>query len=191
VAKSAEAFRTISEASKELGVPQHVLRHWEEVFGHVRPMRRAGGRRYYRPVDLDLLRGVRVLLYDERYTTKGVQKIFRENGMKYVTELGKRVSLGEKVDVRGEVTTADDHPSQEDDKTSSKVSSGSDKVVSTSDIIHDTDSGTQSVLMEHHLGVLKSLLARLEKTQDELDNAILAIEAISLLDDTKARSDGK
>ncbi|NJO35717.1 MAG: MerR family transcriptional regulator, partial [Rhodospirillales bacterium] len=74
MAKSAEAFRTISEAAAELDVPQHVLRHWEDVFGQIRPMRRAGGRRYYRPVDIDILRGVRVLLYDERYTTKGVQK---------------------------------------------------------------------------------------------------------------------
>ncbi|MFN0025082.1 MAG: MerR family transcriptional regulator [Parvularculaceae bacterium] len=67
LAKSAEAFRTISEASGELDVPQHVLRHWEDVFGQIRPMRRAGGRRYYRPVDIDVLRGVRALLYDARY----------------------------------------------------------------------------------------------------------------------------
>ncbi|HPE31264.1 MAG TPA: MerR family transcriptional regulator, partial [Parvularculaceae bacterium] len=89
VAKSADAFRTISEAAEELDVPQHVLRHWEEVFGQIRPMRRAGGRRYYRPADIDVLRGVRVLLYDERYTTKGVQKIFKENGVKYIAELGR------------------------------------------------------------------------------------------------------
>jgi len=100
VAKSAEAFRTISEASKEVGVPQHVLRHWEDVFGNIRPMRRAGGRRYYRPLDIDLLRGVRVLLYDERYTTKGVQKIFKENGAKYIAELGRRVHAGDDVDLR-------------------------------------------------------------------------------------------
>lgn len=98
--KSAEAFRTISEASAELDVPQHVLRHWEEVFGQIRPMRRAGGRRYYRPVDLDLLRGVRVLLYNERYTTKGVQKIFRENGVKYVTELGRLSAAGQPIELR-------------------------------------------------------------------------------------------
>ncbi len=100
MAKSAEAFRTISEASKEVGVPQHVLRHWEDVFGNIRPMRRAGGRRYYRPLDIDLLRGVRVLLYDERYTTKGVQKIFKENGATYIAELGRRVHAGDDVDLR-------------------------------------------------------------------------------------------
>jgi len=100
VAKSAEAFRTISEAADELDVPQHVLRHWEEVFGQVRPMRRAGGRRYYRPLDLDLLRGIRVLLYEHRYTTKGVQKIFKDEGVKYVSELGRRAAAGEPVDIR-------------------------------------------------------------------------------------------
>ncbi|MEO0879567.1 MAG: MerR family transcriptional regulator [Pseudomonadota bacterium] len=98
--KSAEAFRTISEAANELDVPQHVLRHWEEVFGQIRPMRRAGGRRYYRPIDLDVLRGVRVLLYDERYTTKGVQKIFKEHGVKYIAELGRLAASGQSIELR-------------------------------------------------------------------------------------------
>lgn len=100
VTKSSEAFRTISEAARELDVPQHVLRHWEEVFGQIRPMRRAGGRRYYRPVDIDILRGVRVLLYDERYTTKGVQKIFKEHGVKYIAELGRLAASGQSIELR-------------------------------------------------------------------------------------------
>ena len=100
VTKSAEAFRTISEAANELDVPQHVLRHWEEVFGQIRPMRRAGGRRYYRPIDIDVLRGVRVLLYDERYTTKGVQKIFKEHGVKYIAELGRLAAAGQAIELR-------------------------------------------------------------------------------------------
>lgn len=99
-AKSAEAFRTISEAASELDVPQHVLRHWEEVFGQIRPMRRAGGRRYYRPIDLDVLRGVRALLHDQGYTTKGVQKIFKENGVKYVAEIGRLAAAGEPIEIR-------------------------------------------------------------------------------------------
>ncbi|MEO1014933.1 MAG: MerR family transcriptional regulator [Pseudomonadota bacterium] len=106
--KSADAFRTISEAAQEVDVPQHVLRHWEEVFGQIRPMRRAGGRRYYRPIDLDLLRGVRVLLYDERYTTKGVQKIFKENGVKYVAELGRMAAAGLPVELRPPLDEEDD-----------------------------------------------------------------------------------
>ncbi len=82
VRKGPEAFRTISEASSELGVPQHVLRFWETKFAFVRPTKRAGGRRFYRPQDLQVLRGVRTLLQEEGYTIKGVQKLHREGGMR-------------------------------------------------------------------------------------------------------------
>ncbi|MFQ6017406.1 MAG: MerR family transcriptional regulator [Kiloniellaceae bacterium] len=78
VAKSAAAFRTISEVSQELDVPQHVLRFWESKFSPVRPLKRGGGRRYYRPEDVDLLRRIRNLLYTEGYTIKGVQRLLRE-----------------------------------------------------------------------------------------------------------------
>lgn len=76
--KSAAAFRTISEVSQELDVPQHVLRFWETKFGQVRPLKRGGGRRYYRPEDVDLLRSIRDLLYSDGYTIKGVQRLLRE-----------------------------------------------------------------------------------------------------------------
>ena len=76
--KSAAAFRTISEVSKDLEVPQHVLRFWESKFTPVRPLKRGGGRRYYRPEDVDLLRRIRNLLYTEGYTIKGVQRLLRE-----------------------------------------------------------------------------------------------------------------
>jgi DNA-binding transcriptional MerR regulator len=76
--KSAGAFRTISEVSDELDVPQHVLRFWEGKFSQVRPLKRGGGRRYYRPEDIDLLRRIRNLLYSEGYTIKGVQRLLRE-----------------------------------------------------------------------------------------------------------------
>jgi DNA-binding transcriptional MerR regulator len=76
--KSAEAFRTISEVAKELDVPQHVLRFWESKFSQVKPLKRGGGRRYYRPEDVALLRNIRTLLYNEGYTIKGVQKLLRE-----------------------------------------------------------------------------------------------------------------
>ncbi|MGA2952642.1 MAG: MerR family transcriptional regulator [Caulobacteraceae bacterium] len=82
MAKSAEAFRTISEAADELGVAQHVLRFWETKFTFVRPMKRAGGRRFYRPSDIEVLATVRRLLHQEGYTIKGVQKLYRENGLK-------------------------------------------------------------------------------------------------------------
>lgn len=82
--KSASAFRTISEVSDELDVPQHVLRFWETKFSHIKPMKRGGGRRYYRPEDLALLRRIRELLYVEGYTIKGVQRLLRQSGVKAV-----------------------------------------------------------------------------------------------------------
>ena len=78
VEKSAQAFRTISEVATELDVPQHVLRFWESKFTQVRPLKRGGGRRYYRPEDIDLLRRIRTLLYDDGYTIKGVQRLLKE-----------------------------------------------------------------------------------------------------------------
>ena len=84
MAKGPEAFRTISEAADELSVPQHVLRFWETKFSFIRPMKRAGGRRFYRPQDLVILRGVRRLLHDEGYTIKGVQRLHREEGVKRI-----------------------------------------------------------------------------------------------------------
>src|SRR5579862_10046493 len=83
--KGPEAFRTISEAAEELGVPQHVLRFWETKFSFIRPMKRAGGRRFYRPSDIAVLAAVRRLLHQEGYTIKGVQKLYRESGLKRVT----------------------------------------------------------------------------------------------------------
>jgi DNA-binding transcriptional MerR regulator len=79
-AKSPTAFRTISEVSAELDVPQHVLRFWETKFPHIRPLKRGGGRRYYRPDDVELLRRIQVLLYKEGYTIKGVQRLLRTGG---------------------------------------------------------------------------------------------------------------
>jgi len=80
--KSATAFRTISEVADDLEVPQHVLRFWETKFPQIRPMKRGGGRRYYRPEDIELLRQIRNLLYEQGYTIKGVQKLMREGSLK-------------------------------------------------------------------------------------------------------------
>ena len=80
--KGPDAFRTISEAADELGVPQHVLRFWETKFSFIRPMKRAGGRRFYRRQDLQVLRGVRALLHEEGYTIKGVQRLHKEQGLR-------------------------------------------------------------------------------------------------------------
>ena len=89
MAKGPDAFRTISEAADTLGVPQHVLRFWETKFSFIRPMKRAGGRRFYRPADIAVLRGVRRLLHDEGYTIKGVQRLHREHGLKRLVAAGE------------------------------------------------------------------------------------------------------
>ncbi len=89
VEKSPHAFRTISEVAVDLDVPQHVLRFWEQRFAQVKPVKRAGGRRYYRPEDIDLLRGIRALLYHDGLTIKGVQKILRDRGLRFVAEIGR------------------------------------------------------------------------------------------------------
>jgi DNA-binding transcriptional MerR regulator len=85
--KAPDAFRTISEVADDLDIPQHVLRFWETRFTQIKPMKRSGGRRYYRPDDVDLLRGIRRLLYGEGYTIRGVQRILKENGIKSVQGL--------------------------------------------------------------------------------------------------------
>jgi DNA-binding transcriptional MerR regulator len=176
VAKSAEAFRTISEAAQELDVPQHVLRHWEEVFGQVRPMRRAGGRRYYRPLDIDLLRGIRVLLYEQRYTTKGVQKIFKDEGVKYISELGRRAAAGEPVDVRPVLDDEDDSAADH-----ARRGNGAD-----SDILElGEESRIGEPMPDHVRKVLTILLHRLENVQEALDEATLALEAIEPDDETE------
>jgi DNA-binding transcriptional MerR regulator len=84
VDKAPDAFRTISEVADDLDLPQHVLRFWETRFAQIKPMKRGGGRRYYRPEDVDVLRGIRHLLYSEGYTIRGVQRIFKDHGVKFV-----------------------------------------------------------------------------------------------------------
>lgn len=86
--KSPEAFRTISEAADELDLPQHVLRFWETRFSTIKPLKRGGGRRYYRPEDVLLLKGIRHLLYDQGFTIKGVQKILKDQGARHVAAIG-------------------------------------------------------------------------------------------------------
>jgi DNA-binding transcriptional MerR regulator len=87
--KAPEAFRTISEVAESLHLPQHVLRFWENRFSQIRPMKRGGGRRFYRPQDVDLLRGIRHLLYGQGYTIRGVQRILKEQGTAHVVGVGR------------------------------------------------------------------------------------------------------
>ena len=87
--KSPDAFRTISEVADDLDLPQHVLRFWETRFPQIKPLKRGGGRRYYRPDDVVLLRGIRHLLYGQGYTIKGVQRILKEEGPRFVQAIGR------------------------------------------------------------------------------------------------------
>jgi DNA-binding transcriptional MerR regulator len=90
--KAPEAFRTISEVAESLDIPQHVLRFWETRFSQIRPMKRGGGRRYYRPADVDLLKGIRHLLYSQGFTIRGVQRILKENGTAHVVAVGREAA---------------------------------------------------------------------------------------------------
>ena len=89
VNKSKAAFRTIAELAEELGVATHVLRFWETKFEQIKPMKRSGGRRYYRPDDVNLIKSIKHYLYDERYTIEGVQKLLKEKGLKAI--LGEEI----------------------------------------------------------------------------------------------------
>ncbi|MGL4441151.1 MAG: MerR family transcriptional regulator [Bosea sp. (in: a-proteobacteria)] len=91
--KSPDAFRTISEVAEDLDLPQHVLRFWETRFPQIKPMKRGGGRRYYRPDDVALITGLKALLYGQGYTIKGVQRILKEQGAKSVQAVGRGGAL--------------------------------------------------------------------------------------------------
>ncbi len=110
--KAPDAFRTISEVADDLKVPQHVLRFWESRFTQIKPMKRAGGRRYYRPDDVDLLRGIHHLLYGEGYTIRGVQRILREQGLKFVQSVWQP---GAEQPVHGPVDGDIEEPASTDD----------------------------------------------------------------------------
>jgi DNA-binding transcriptional MerR regulator len=110
--KAPDAFRTISEVADDLDIPQHVLRFWETRFAQIKPMKRSGGRRYYRPDDVDLLKGIRRLLYSEGYTIRGVQRILKEHGVKSVQGLADAttaVSFGAIEEAVGESLRESEH----------------------------------------------------------------------------------
>ncbi len=115
MAKSADAFRTISEVAEWLEVPAHVLRFWESKFSQIKPVKRAGGRRYYRPADMLLLGGIKALLHDEGMTIKGVQKLLREQGVRHVSGLSQpldEVTEGEVSDIALDVTPEPPEPAK-------------------------------------------------------------------------------
>ncbi len=117
VDKAPDAFRTISEVADDLDLPQHVLRFWETRFAQIKPMKRGGGRRYYRPDDVDLLRGIRHLLYGEGYTIRGVQRILKDDGLKFVQTVWKTHALPQNEDPEDppETQDADDNEPDHDE----------------------------------------------------------------------------
>ncbi|AGF74474.1 putative transcriptional regulator, MerR family [Bartonella australis AUST/NH1] len=110
--KSPDAFRTISEVAELLELPQHVLRFWETRFTQIRPLKRGGGRRYYRPVDVDFLSGIKQLLYGQGYTIKGVQRLLKENGTAFVTALGSGDPAAESIITEKKHTEQISEPAQ-------------------------------------------------------------------------------
>ena len=115
--KSPEAFRTISEVAEALDTPAHVLRFWESRFPQIRPVKRAGGRRYYRPADVALLTGIKHLLHEEGLTIRGVQKILREQGVRHVAALSGQADFGHEDDVDAQLIAAmSRHPEEMDDE---------------------------------------------------------------------------
>lgn len=143
--KSADAFRTISEVSAELDLPQHVLRFWETRFSQIRPLKRGGGRRLYRPDHVALLRGIRALLYDDGLTIKGVQKVLRDRGIKAVIARGDS-------DASLELTTPDE--------VSERLAALKEKVVATD----GTAKPSNAKRIEESITRLEALLIRLEKS---------------------------
>ena len=150
VEKSADAFRTISEVADELEVPQHVLRFWETKFAQIRPLKRGGGRRYYRPEDIDLLRAIRGLLYDKGYTIKGVQKLIREGGLKLAD---------------GEVVP--DIPGASDDDSSAETATASHDLP----LFRPTLTAEQVKDVKSAIGELSDLRDRLRKALDAVKKA--------------------
>ncbi len=135
--KAPEAFRTISEVAEQLDVPQHVLRFWETRFSQIRPMKRGGGRRYYRPADVDLLKGIRALLYGEGYTIRGVQKILKEQGLAHVVGIG-----------RGEIAV---EPSDEEGTSSRRPAPAEPRMPETSRPAADPHTGRAQTRVVHEL----------------------------------------
>ncbi len=151
--KAPDAFRTISEVSDDLNVPQHVLRFWETRFTQIKPMKRSGGRRYYRPDDVELLRGIRRLLYGEGYTIRGVQRILRAHGIKAVQGLEDRRALLPAS--FAEPSFGDDRDGMADDVEPKEVASDADALDDiapddANDAAHDGDAGRTEIRIDRH-----------------------------------------
>jgi DNA-binding transcriptional MerR regulator len=159
--KAPDAFRTISEVADDLKVPQHVLRFWETRFSQIKPMKRAGGRRYYRPDDVDLLRGIHHLLYGEGYTIRGVQRILRDQGPKFVQSVWHP---GAEQPVHGPVDDDVDHPEDLDTEEA--------PVAAVSPRPQATPAAIRAQMSREDLRRLQATLYELSECRRLLDNAM-------------------
>ncbi|MFZ1814546.1 MAG: MerR family transcriptional regulator [Rhizobiaceae bacterium] len=145
--KSPDAFRTISEVADDLGLPQHVLRFWETRFNQIKPLKRGGGRRYYRPEDVDLLRGIKQLLYDEGYTIRGLQRILKEQGNRFVIAVGNGEIEAQAEDQQLPPTTAigivrntdSPEPDEDDEFEAPQAAAPGKKAVAVSEIMKEAE----------------------------------------------------
>ncbi|MCG6121430.1 MAG: MerR family transcriptional regulator [Microvirga sp.] len=168
--KSPDAFRTISEVADELDLPQHVLRFWETKFPQIKPLKRGGGRRYYRPGDIDLLKGIRTLLYAEGYTIKGVQRILKSEGVRAVEAMGR----GDMAIARRIGDAEDDAPPPIDD-----IGDEQDRVAAPGPrlaALSRDDERQVEAASELDLGQLRAALAELRECKRLLDNLRPAAE---------------
>jgi DNA-binding transcriptional MerR regulator len=164
--KAPDAFRTISEVAEELDVPQHVLRFWESRFPQIRPMKRAGGRRYYRPDDVDLLRGIRHLLYGEGYTIRGVQRILREQGAKFVQLVWQPGAAQPATEPADEVHDAAGQPAPED---GARALFGASNAAAQTAAV---SSSAEPLLTRDHVRRLQSALHELTECRRLIDDAL-------------------
>jgi len=167
--KAPDAFRTISEVAEELDVPQHVLRFWESRFPQIKPMKRAGGRRYYRPDDVDLLRGIRHLLYGEGYTIRGVQRILREQSPKFVQQVWQP-GAAQPAAGPADDTQADAEPLAPDE--AARTVFGLLKAPSAPAAADAGSSPSEPVLTREHVRRLQSALHELTECRRLVDDAL-------------------
>ncbi len=168
--KSPDALRTISEVASDLELPQHVLRFWETRFAQIKPMKRGGGRRYYRPDDVDLLKGIRHLLYEEGYTIKGVQRLLKENGNRFVIAIGAGEDPTPYAAREVEVTEEVAENSEKEKVTTTEV--GSVEARSVGELAGTTSRGKEKKLLGR---LIRKDVKKAEPQKAELDDSIEAL----------------
>jgi len=164
VEKAAGAFRTISEVADDLEVPQHVLRFWETKFPQIKPMKRGGGRRYYRPEDVDLLRAIRGLLYDQGYTIKGVQKLIREGALRLGADLSEVEALGLTPEAQGNGQSVAEADSANDPALAAKIGQATAML--------DLPLFKAAALDERQIREVKAITSELEELRDRLQKVL-------------------